>query len=156
MLHVNDLIKAGYVFTEDDIDWYQIVNGVETKLDHHGYYYTVEEELVGRFYVIIHTASEYGCNTTIKSNAIDWSAPSHAPLRLVPNIGEEGTIMRLENLNPYHEYQIYGYNESGKLISTMTVSGQSVTEITADGSQGLYMLRVVTDEQVETLRYIIK
>lgn len=156
MLHVNNLIKAGYVFTEDDIDWYQIVNGVETKLDNHGYSYTINEELVGSFYVIIHTASEFGCNTTIRSNTISWSAPSNAPLRLVPNIGVEGTVMRLENLNPSNEYQIYGYNESGTLITTMSVSGQAVTEIRAEGSQGLYMLRVVTDDKQETLRYIIK
>jgi hypothetical protein len=64
--------------------------------------------------------------------------------------------MRLENLNPFNEYQIYGYNEAGKLVSTMSVSGQATTEIRAEGSQGLYMLRVVTDEKVETLRYIIK
>jgi hypothetical protein len=156
MLHVNNLIKAGYVFTEDDIDWYQIVNGVETKLDNHGYSYTINEELVGTFYVIIHTASEFGCNTTIRSNTINWSAPSNAPLRLVPNIGVEGTVMRLENLNPSNEYQIYGYNESGSLVTTMSVSGQAVAEIRAEGSQGLYMLRVVTDDKQETLRYIIK
>jgi hypothetical protein len=112
--------------------------------------------LVGTFYVIIHTASEFGCNTTIRSNTINWSAPSNAPLRLVPNIGVEGTVMRLENLNPSNEYQIYGYNESGSLVTTMSVSGQAVAEIRAEGSQGLYMLRVVTDDKQETLRYIIK
>ena len=156
MLHVNDLVDAGYVFTEADIDWYMIANGVETKLDHHGYYYTLDEQLVGQFYVIIHTASEYGCNTTVKSNTVDWSVPANAPLRLVPNIGEEGTMMRLENMDPRTSYQIYGYNEAGKLVRTMSVCGQSTTEIRAEGTQGLYMLRVVTDDKVETLRYIIK
>ncbi len=156
MLHVNNLVKEGFVFTEQDVDWYQEQNGVEKKLDYHGYYYTANEELVGNFYVIINATNATGCNAAIKSNTVDWSTPMNAPMRLVPNFGHEGTMMRLENLNPNNEYQIYAYDEAGVLIRQMSVSGQAMTEIRAEGIPGIYMLRVVTDEKVETLRYIIK
>ena len=156
MLHVNNLIKDGYVFTEADVDWYQIVNGVERKLDFHGYYYTGDEELVGSYYAVINATNATGCNAAVRSNTVDWTTPLNAPIRLVPNFGHEGTIMRLENLNPYDEYQIYAYDEAGMLIRQMSVSGQAMTDIRAEGIPGIYMLRVVTDEKVETLRYIIK
>ena len=162
MLHVNNL-KApenengyGYEFTEEDVDWYRVVNGVTEKLDHHGYYYTGTEELLGEFYAVINATSSSGCNAVVRSNTVNWSTPMNAPLRLIPNIGEEGTLMRLVNLNPNNDYQIYGYNEAGKLVQTQSVSGQATTEIRAEGNQGIYMLRVVTEDKVETLRYIIK
>ena len=161
MLHVNNLTKSeqeqGYnlEFTEEDVDWYQIINGVETKLDHHGYYYTTDQELEGDFYAVINATNASGCNAVIRSNT-QTCKPQNAPLQLIPNNGQEGTIMQLVNLNPDNDYRIYGYNEAGKLIQTKSVSGQAVTEIRAEGMQGIYMLRVVTGDKVETLRYIIK
>ncbi len=156
MLHVNNLVGEGYAFTEQDVDWYQILNGVEKKLDYHGFYYTANEELTGTFYVIINATNASGCNAAIKSNIVDWSKPMNAPVRLVPNFGHEGTMMRLENLNPDNEYQIYAYDEAGMLVRQMSVSGQAMTDIRAEGIPGIYMLRVVTGDKVETLRYIIK
>jgi hypothetical protein len=158
MLHVNKLHKAGYEFDEDDVEWYQVVDGgQDILLDVHGYYYTTTEALQGKYYVIINvTSNENGCSTAVKSNYVDWSRPAHAPLRLIPNIGNEGTMMRLENINPDEESVIYAYDEAGGLLWQKTVSGKVATDIRAEGIPGIYMLRVVTGDKVETLRYVIK
>ena len=156
VLHVNNLLKEQLQFTEEDIDWYQEVDGVETKLDYHGYYYTIDKEMIGKFRVVIHAQSASGCNETIESNTIDWSTPYRAALKLVPNIGHEGTNMRLLNLDPEKEYIVYAYDEAGALIYRTTVSGQAILDFKATGRQGLYMLRVDNGDKSETLRYIIK
>jgi hypothetical protein len=158
MLHVNKLKRLGYVFTEEDVDWYLYVDGVNDKLlDHHGYYYTIDEPMTGKYYVIINaTSNENGCNAAAKSNLVDWSRPAKAPMRLIPNIGPEGTMMRLENIDPDQESVICAYDEAGGLMWTKTVSGEAVTEIRAEGIPGIYMIRVVTGDKVETLRYVIR
>ena len=156
VLHVNNLLKDQKTFSEEDVEWYQEVDGVETKLEHTGFYYTVGEEMIGKFRVVLHAQSASGCNETILSNTVDWSTPYHAALRLVPNIGHEGANMRLLNLDPEKDYIVYAYDEAGALIYRTTVSGQAVLDFKAAGRQGLYMLRVDSGDKSETLRYIIK
>ena len=156
VLHVNNLKAKNLIFTEEDIDWYQEMNGETKKLDYHGYYYTIGEEMIGKFSVVIHAQSASGCNETITSNTVNWSTPYKATIKLVPNVGHEGTTMRLINLNPDKEYIIYAYDEAGALMLRTTVNGEAEHDMKAEGRPGLYMLRVETGDKSETLRYIIK
>ena len=142
-------------FDEADVEWYQIINGVETPMNHTGYYYTEDKEMGGEFFVLIHAETKDGCDAVIRSD-VKMSRPANAPLKLIPNVVANGGMMNLINLNEEVVSDIKVFDGSGVMTWKTTSEGTQVLEIQAEGTPGIYLMQVQSGDKQETLRYIIK
>ncbi len=159
VLDVNALQDAAgkhqLVFSEADVEWYQIINGVETPMNHTGYYYTEDKEMGGEFFVLIHAETKDGCDAVIRSD-VKLSKPANAPLKLIPNVVANGGMMNLINLDEEAVSDIKVFDGSGVMTWKTTSEGSQVLEIQAEGAPGIYLMQVQSGDKQETLRYIIK
>lgn len=169
MLNVTEVNAMGYYVQPNQVKWYRVVGELDDMhgrfpLDDEfvcvGHYLTLDKNLsgTGDYYCVADVSDNKGllCDGLMRSVIVHYAAASAAAEpRLLPNKVLAGETMRLVGLSPTGETDITVYSPSGQLLGQHHLVGESEYLLTAAPVAGCYLVRVITDGALTTLRYIV-
>jgi hypothetical protein len=129
--------------------WYK--DGEPIKLDGNSQYYTDLNGLNGYYHVV----AAYANGTTMQSCPVFYQSNKNYTIKLYPNPGEVGQTINIELQGNEGDYQIEIFDAIGRKIHNQKGKGPKAT-IKANMIMGTYVVRVSTDNLIESVPLIIK
>lgn len=164
IVDLNSLSQKGYVCNEQNVTWYRIVGDMDATSSQHddqvvgtGYYYPVPLDQTGIYYVAVDIGGTMLYSKPIQKGgtAIEPIADD-SPIRLIPNYVAPGAVMQLTGLHAAQRYRIQTYDAVGRKIEEYILVGEEQYPITAQYIPGYYLLKIISKEQEQVLRYIVR
>ena len=175
MVNVKALNDKGYTFTEQDVKWYKVVNGVDKVEDvlngtgddeytgKTGFYYTIGESFNGSgdYYAVINIPQTEDdaniCGGQMRSQVIVFSGKqAPAKIALKSNILTTGEEVVVYGLNQDEEAVISIYDMMGQILYQTKVNGQSAYTLPGVNRQGCYMVGVTRQNKKDALKFVVK
>lgn len=157
----NSLAEQGYEITDDMVTWYMVVEEqddpcvdglpVNDKVVKHGLYLTSETNLIGTgdYYAVIETDKVIFRTQTFFFKDMKPEAISLAPTRAY-----RGQTLKIRGLED--EANIMVFDTMGRLIRTMKSDGQGEYQFQAEDNNGLYIVKIISGDNVKAIKYIVK
>lgn len=172
MLDVRAVHEMGYIFEENDVKWYRVVDEpddmhnffpMDDEFVCDGYYLTLDKNLNGSgdYYAVVDVSkspSDMLCNGLMRTLIVNYSSYSTlAPhVSLMPTYAYAGEEITILGLLPNEETTIHVIDMSGKLVETKVVTGNEICVLNAVGVSGCYNVIIKSATISKTLRYIVQ
>ncbi|MCQ2311329.1 MAG: hypothetical protein MJZ64_06245 [Paludibacteraceae bacterium] len=174
MLNVRQIIQdMHYDISPERVRWYRVVGNVDSLENPdtsdpqdaylgEGYSFTLDKNLqqTGIYYALvdIKTDNELYCHGLSRTELISFISnekPGRV-VRLIPNVASPRGTMSLVGLNPDIQTEIRVFSVTGQLLSEHVTCGAEEYLLTAYPCTGVYEVQVLSDEDKEVLRYLVR
>ena len=162
------MFHLGYRFAEEDVEWYKMVEDLDDPLEEpvDDWFVTTGFSLPlvkmalssGYYYARINLPEQTAlmpCEPVLLSDVLRYVSYASNDFLLVPNYVKTGEIVTLIGLKETDVAKIRIYNASGAKLLDTEVSGVTSFDYMPDGSAGVYLLRVQTQDRKKTLKFIV-
>lgn len=164
----NNSLKEVYEgVSSEDVAWYRVVDDADEwcegaqnemgKPDEKvatGFYFADDNQSLlntGDYYVVI-TLKNHMCKY-ITSDVVSYSSSNK--MLLTPTSVRHGQTLTLTGL-PSVNAVVNVYDVRGTLVKTMNTEGNSIMTFEAESVNGIYVVSVIADQYVKSIKYIVK
>lgn len=149
---------SGYNVKESDVAWYRIVNEQDNVCDDNtpdddvivgeGFYFTSDRNLIGtgQYYAVVNVDG-----VLFRTRVFDYSTSNKA--LILPTRANPGQTLTVKGIDGEADIEVYDIN--GRLVRRVKTDGSCTYEIPAEGTAGVYIVRIV-DANGSVLKYVVK
>lgn len=169
MLNVDSLHSAGWQFTEQDVAWYRVVDGIDAPAQwvdderlYQGYYLTLDHSLrgTGDYYALVEVVAPSTielCSTTIQTEVVHYSPSAQSGERqvtLAPTRPRLGAPIYISGLLSERTTHITVYDMTGHCLGEYTSSGEAEMQLRAEQVEGVYLVHVDDGDIYGIFKYV--
>ena len=169
MVDTTRMYHLGYVFSDSDVDWYQVVGGVDSETqDADTDKLVASGSALSLCRLALPSAAYYArinlppqpelavCSSTLFSRSVRYDATAYEDFVIAPAIISKKETVTLLGLHADENAQILVFDASGHTYFETQVSNTTFYDYAPALPAGIYFLRVITEERKKTLKFIVK